>query len=92
MLTHWPIMGDGVHAEGQLLLGVLVELLPHCKGFGDHLALLDPLGFIVTAANDPGRETKVFLIDLEVVLFFNLYFFMFFKLICANSMAILVTY
>lgn len=50
-------MGHGVHAEGQLLLGVLVELLPQSKGLGDHLALLDPLGFIVTAAEDPDTAT-----------------------------------
>lgn len=47
-----------MHAEGQLLLWVLVELLPHCKSFGYHLALLNPFGFIITAAKDPGRETK----------------------------------
>lgn len=53
-------MGHGVHAKGQLLLRVLVKLLPHRKRLGDHLALLDPLGFIVTAANNPDRGTDTF--------------------------------
>lgn len=42
-----------MHAEGQLLLRVLVQLLPHGKRFGNHLTFLDPLGFVVTAADDP---------------------------------------
>lgn len=52
-LTHWPVMGHSVHAERQFLLWVLVELFPHCKRLGNHLALLDPLGFIVASANNP---------------------------------------
>lgn len=58
MLTHWSLMGHRVHAEGHFLFWVLVKLLPHCKRLGYHLALLDPLGFIVTAANDSGTGTK----------------------------------
>lgn len=59
-------MGHGVHAEGHFLLWVLVKLLPHGERLGNHLALLDPLGFVVTTANNPdtgaqgrleGRET-----------------------------------
>lgn len=46
-------MGHGVHAEGQFLFWVLVKLLPQCKCLSNHLALLDPLGFIVAAANNP---------------------------------------
>lgn len=46
-------MGHSVHTEGQFLFRVLVELLPHCKRLGNHLALLDPLGFVVAPANDP---------------------------------------
>jgi len=59
-LTHWSFMGHGVHAEGQLLFRVLVKFLPERKRLGDHLALLDPLGFIVTTANNPAiiREQK----------------------------------
>lgn len=53
ILTHWSIMGHGVHAEGQFLFWVLVKLLPQCKCLSNHLALLDPLGFIVAAANNP---------------------------------------
>lgn len=49
-------MGHSVHAERQLLLWVFVELLPHRKCLGDHLALLDPLGFIVATANNPDTE------------------------------------
>ena len=60
ILTHWTVMGHGVHAEGQFLLWVFVELLPHRKRFGNHLALLYPLGFIVTATNDPGRGKRDF--------------------------------
>lgn len=47
-----------MHAEGQFFLWVLVQLLPHCKRLGDHLALLDPLGLVVAAANDPGVGNK----------------------------------
>lgn len=50
-------MGDSVHAEGHFLLWVFVKLLPHGKCLGNHLALLDPLGFIVAAANDSGMRT-----------------------------------
>ena len=52
-LTHWPVVRHRVHAERQLLLRVLVELLPHRKRLGDHLALLDPLGLVVAAADNP---------------------------------------
>lgn len=51
-------MGHSVHAEGQFLFWVLVKLLPHCKRLGNHLALLDPLGFVVTTANNPDAGTK----------------------------------
>lgn len=51
-------MGHGVHAEGHFLLWVLVKLLPHCKCLGNHLTLLDPLRFIVAAANYPDTETQ----------------------------------
>lgn len=51
-------MGHGVHAEGHFLLRVLVKLLPHRERLGDHLALLDPLGLVVTAADDPDTGTK----------------------------------
>ena len=54
--THGPFVGDGVHAEGQLLLWVLVELLALGEGLGDHAALLDPLGLVVAAANQPACE------------------------------------
>ena len=49
-----------MHAEGQLLLRVFVELLALGEGLGDHAALLDPLGLVVTAANHPAAhgETK----------------------------------
>lgn len=50
-------MGHSVHAEGQFLFWVLVKLLPHCKRLGNHLALLDPLGFVVTTANNPDAGT-----------------------------------
>lgn len=42
-----------MHAEGQFLLRVLVQLLPQRERLGDHLALLDPLGFVVAAADNP---------------------------------------
>lgn len=56
-------MGHGVHAEGHFLLWVLVKLLPHGEGLCNHLALLDPLGFIVTTsyypnAGEQGRLVK----------------------------------
>lgn len=51
-------MGHSVHAEGHFLFWVLVKLLPHRKCLGNHLALLDPLGFIVTAADNSGTGTK----------------------------------
>lgn len=50
-------MGHGVHAEGHFLFGVLVKLLPHRKCLSNHLTLLDPLGFIVTTANNPDMGT-----------------------------------
>lgn len=58
ILTHGSFVGHGVHAERQLLLWVLVKFLPQRKRLGNHLALLDPLGFIVTAANNPGTGTE----------------------------------
>jgi len=51
-------MGYSVHAKGQLLLRILVELLPQRKCLCNHLALLYPFGFIVTAANDPGERNN----------------------------------
>lgn len=48
-----------MHAEGQFLLWVLVQLLPHGERFCDHFALLDPLGLVVAAANDPGAGISV---------------------------------
>ena len=45
-----------MHAEGQLLLWVLVELLALGEGLGDHATLLDPLGLVVAAANQPACE------------------------------------
>lgn len=58
-LTHWPVMWHGVHAERQFLLRVLVELFPHGECLGDHLALLDPLGFVVATTNDPDKGWRM---------------------------------
>lgn len=52
-LTHRPIVGDGVHAEGELLAGVLQQLAPLGEGLGDHLALLDAFGLIITLSRQP---------------------------------------
>lgn len=45
-------MRHGVHAEGHFLLRILVKLFPHGKCLGNHLALFDPLGLIVTSTNN----------------------------------------
>ena len=50
-------MRDSVHAEGQLLLRVFVELLALGEGLGYHLALLYPLGLIVATADNPMTGT-----------------------------------
>lgn len=56
-LTHRPVVGDSVHAEGELLAWVLQQLAPLGEGLGDHLALLDPFGLIVTLPRQPeGRK------------------------------------
>lgn len=56
-LTHRPVMGDSVHAEGELLAWVLQQLPPLGEGLGNHLALLDPFGFIITLPRQPeGRK------------------------------------
>ena len=52
-LTHGPVVGHSVHAEGQLLAWVLQELVPLGEGLGNHLALLDPLWLIVTLPSQP---------------------------------------
>lgn len=52
-LTHRPIVGDGVHTEGELLAWVLQQLTPLREGLGDHLALLDAFGLIVTLPGQP---------------------------------------
>lgn len=71
-LTHRPIVGDGVHAEGELLAGVLQQLAPLGEGLGDHLALLDAFGLIVTLSRQPesgggggGRWSSHFPSNLE---------------------------
>lgn len=64
-------MGHSVHAEGQFLLWVLVQLLPHGECLGDHLALLDPLGLVVAAANDPGAGNKSRLEIRNLMLFYT---------------------
>lgn len=46
-------MGDSVHAEGQLLAWVLQQLTALREGLGNHLALLDPLGLIITLPSQP---------------------------------------
>lgn len=46
-LTHRPVVGDSVHAEGELLAGVLQQLTPLGEGLGNHLALLDPFGLVI---------------------------------------------
>lgn len=57
-LTHGSIVGDGVHAERQLLAWVLQQLTPLREGLGNHLALLDPLRLIITLPSQP-EKTKV---------------------------------
>ena len=57
--TDGPFVGDGVHAERQLLLRVFVELFALGEGLGNHAALLDPLGLVVAAANHPALENKM---------------------------------
>lgn len=52
-LTYWPIMGHSVHTERQFFFWVLVEIFSHRKCLGNHLALLDPFGFVVTLASYP---------------------------------------
>lgn len=52
-LTHRPVVGDGVHAEGELLARVLQQLAPLGEGLGDHLALLDAFGLIITLPSQP---------------------------------------
>lgn len=52
-LTHRPIVGDGVHTEGELLAWVLQQLAPLGKGLGNHLALLDAFGLIITLPSQP---------------------------------------
>lgn len=52
-------MRHSVHAEGQFLLWVLVKLLPHGERFGYHLALFNPLGLIVAAANYPEAKVNI---------------------------------
>lgn len=46
-------MGDSVHAEGELLARVLQQFTPLREGLGNHLALLDPFGLIVTLPSQP---------------------------------------
>jgi len=45
-----------VHAEGQLLLWVFVQLLALGERLGDHAALLDALGLIVATADHPAEQ------------------------------------
>lgn len=52
--THRAVMRDGVHAEGQLPARVTQQLLALGEGLCDHLALLDPLGLVVTLSRQPG--------------------------------------
>lgn len=60
-----------MHAEGQFFLWVLVQLLPQGECLGNHLALLDPLGLVVTAANDPGAGNKYRLEIRNLMLFYT---------------------
>lgn len=46
-------MGDSVHAEGELLAWVLQQFTALREGLGNHLALLDSLGFIITMPSQP---------------------------------------
>lgn len=56
-LTHRPIVGDRVHAEGQLLAWVLQQFPTFGEGLGNHLALLDPFGLVITLPSQPeGRK------------------------------------
>lgn len=52
-LTHRPVVGDSMHAEGELLARVLQQLTPLRESLGNHLALLDPLGLIVALPSQP---------------------------------------
>lgn len=52
-LTNRSIMGDSVHAEGELLARVLQQFTPLREGLGNHLAFLDSLGFIITVPSQP---------------------------------------
>jgi hypothetical protein len=53
-------MGDCVHAEGELLAWVLQQLAPLGEGLGNHLALLDPFGLIITLPSQPeSRKGRV---------------------------------
>lgn len=52
-LTNGSIMGDSVHAEGELLARVLQQFTTLREGLGNHLALLDSLGFIITVPSQP---------------------------------------
>ena len=52
-LTHRPVVGDSVHAEGEFLAWVLQQLTPLGEGLGDHLALLDAFGLIITLPSQP---------------------------------------
>lgn len=54
--THGAIVRDGVHTEGQLPARVTQKLLALGEGFGNHLALLDPLGLVVALPCQPGDE------------------------------------
>lgn len=46
-------MGDSVHAEGEFLAWVLQQLTPLGEGLGDHFALLDAFGLIITLPSQP---------------------------------------
>lgn len=54
--THGAVVRDGVHTEGQLPAWVTQQLLALGEGFGNHLALLDPLGLVVALPCQPGDE------------------------------------
>lgn len=53
-LTHWAIVRDSVHAERELLAWVLQQFPPLREGLGNHLALLDAFGLIITLPGQPG--------------------------------------
>lgn len=52
-------MGDGVHTEGELLARVLQQLAALGEGLGDHLALLDAFGFIITLPSQPESRSRL---------------------------------